>query len=658
MRLIKKNKKINSNPFVIQPGKIKDRKLEVGYKANWTEEIFETGQENKLTISKTFDLAKLPKLSLVLFLFLAVIFFRATWLQLARGDYFYHLAEGNRIRVERIESKRGIIYDQRLEPLVRNLANFLLYLVPADLPKEPSQYQPIINRISQIIENVKAEEIERMLEKIKTSSLESYQPLFVADKIPYEKAMLLYLESAQMPGVILASKVQREYNLCDYANCPASLSHLLGYTGKINEEELKKFGADYLAIDYLGKAGVENFWENELRGVYGKKQIEVDAFGKEKKIINQQPPVDGDNLVLSLNLAAQQKLEELLANSLAKLKLTKACAIVLNPENGEVIAMISLPAYNNNFFARGITNEEYQELINHPDLPLFNRCISGEYASGSTIKPVIAAAGLEEGVIDENTTFNSTGGLKVGEWFFPDWRAGGHGLTNVRQALAESVNTFFYYLGGGYGDFTGLGIDRLVKYAKLFNLGAQTGVDLIGEADGFLPSKEWKESTKGERWYIGDTYHFAIGQGDILVTPLQVANYTVAFANGGSLYRPHFTRQILDSQNKVISQIETKPTRNNFIKQNNIKIVRQGMRQTVTSGSAKILQTLPVAVAGKTGTAQWSTTKNAHAWFTGFAPYEQPEIVLTILIEEGGEGSQVAVPIAYDFFNWYFSQKR
>ena len=197
----------------------------------------------------------------------------------------------------------------------------------------------------------------------------------------------------------------------------------------------------------------------------------------------------------------------------------------------------------------------------------------------------------------------------------------------------------------------------MVRYEKLFGLDAQTGVDLLGEANGFLPSKEWKETTKGERWYIGDTYHLAIGQGDLLVTPLQVADYTAVFANGGSLYRPHLIKQVLNHQDQLIGEVENKPIRSNMVSAKNIEIVRQGLRQTITQGSAQSLQDVVVSVAGKTGTAQWSTVKPPHAWFTGFAPYDKPQIVITILIEQGGEGSAVAVPIAQEVLDWYFSRK-
>ena len=649
-RLRKKDK--IKNPFIIRQGEDEYGHLKDGYRLDWTEQVFLPASSDKATVGQNFNFNYLPKIIFVLALFMAIILARVAWLQIIKGDYYYNLAEGNRIRIARIEANRGIIYDSSNRPLVRNVANFLLYFVPADLPENEQEKRSIIERLSQILGTLSPADIENILTAVKPKSLESYQPLFVTDNIEYNKAMLLYLESDKMPGVYLSNKTKREYNLSSL-----SLSHILGYTSKINQAELDKYGSEYLPIDYIGKTGIENFWENELKGQSGKKQIEVDALGKEKKIINQLAGADGHNLVLSIDIDLQKKLEETITNALKKSKLNKACAIALDPNNGEILALVSLPSYNNNLFARGITNDEYQALVSHPDQPLFNRCTSGEYPSGSTIKPVLAAAALEEGIINENTSFISTGGLRVGEWFFPDWKAGGHGVTNVRKAIAESVNTFFYYIGGGYGDFVGLGIDRMVRYEKIFGLGKQTGIDIIGEAKGFLPTKDWKETIKGERWYVGDTYHAAIGQGDITVTPLQVANYTAVFANGGLLYRPHFIRQVLSSDDKIIRQVDHKPIKSNVVSSENIKIVREGMRQAVAAGSARSLASAPVAVAGKTGTAQWSSNKPNHAWFTGFAPYDKPQIVITILIEQGGEGSSVAVPIAREVLEWYFSNK-
>jgi penicillin-binding protein 2 len=287
---------------------------------------------------------------------------------------------------------------------------------------------------------------------------------------------------------------------------------------------------------------------------------------------------------------------------------------------------------------------------------LFSRSILGEYPSGSTVKPVLAAGALEEKVVTKDTTVNSTGGISIGKWFFPDWKAGGHGAANVTKALAWSINTYFYYIGGGFGDFKGLGLERIGKYLKLFGLGQQTGIDLTGERLGLVPDAQWKRETKNQDWFIGDTYHLSIGQGDLLVTPLQVNSYTSAIANGGKLFVPRLALSAIQPDGSKKS-FPPSVIRNIPVSQENLAIVRQGLRETITAGSAQSLNSLPVKVAGKTGTAQWSDTKPNHAWFTGFAPYDNPNFCITVLVEEGGEGSAVAVPIAKEVMQWWFTRK-
>ncbi len=692
-----------SDPFSVKEGRFKFGQLkDPSYYTDWTEQSFLSSNSQGEMVSRSFDFNKLKHFALVLIFGLIFLLFRAAWLQIFRNNYYSFLAEGNRLRAEVIEPKRGIIYSNDFRPLVRNQANFVLYFRPIDLPKNELIRDNLIRQISRILEDSSAPtgqavswavpapepstglseapsttigsvkvisdntsfyKMKEALADIKIGSLESYQPLFVVDNIDYDKAMLLALEIPSWPGVFLSSKTRREYLLPSSTTSPAileenSLAHILGYTGKINEMELKDLGSEYSLIDYIGKAGLEYSWEKELKGRAGQKNIEVDALGRQKKIINEVTAQDGYNLLLSLDLDLQQKAEEVTRSYIQKAGLKRASVIIMNPNNGEILVLVSLPAYNNNLFAKGISQADFDHFLNDPNQPLFNRAISGNFPAGSTIKPIFAAGALAEGVINENTSFLSTGGLRIGEWFFPDWKAGGHGTTNVRSAIAWSVNTFFYYIGGGYGDFKGLGLSGLVKYARLFGLGEITGVDLHGEEKGFVPTKEWKEQTKKEPWYIGDTYHFAIGQGDVLATPLQVANYTAAIANGGTLYKPHLVSKILFEDNRVVKEVEPVILRRDFISDRSLKVVREGMRQTVTSGSARSLNIIPVAVAGKTGTAQWSTKKGPHAWFTGFAPYEKPELVITILVEEGVEGSTIAVPIAKDILNWYYSRPR
>ena len=657
-----KTKKNFSDPFVIKSGKLKDGFINSAHRSPWAEDAFIADTKERERIGRSFENGKLVTAGIFVFLLLSLLLARSAWLQIVKGEYYYSAAEGNRIRVERIEPKRGVIYDRFRRPLARNRANFMLYFIPFDLPGGFEARHEIFSELGAVLDGIDPQVFEDLYNSIPAKSLEAYQPLFAADNIEYEKAMKLYLLCDNWPGVVLSSRTNRDYSVFGLKNEKSedvfyhSLSHVLGYTGKISKSELDLYGREYLPIDYIGKTGLEYFWENELKGRSGKKEIEVDALGKEKKIISVSEPEDGHNLVLSLDAMMQTRLEESLKKSLDELKLAKASAVIMDPANGEILAMVSLPAYDNNVFARGISQKEYSALSEHPDQPLFSRAVSGEYPSGSTIKPVMVAAALQEKIVSENTNFLSNGGIRIGEWFFPDWRAGGHGQTDARKAIAQSVNTYFYYLGGGYEDFRGLGIDKIIEYERLFGLGSQLGIDIAGEAGGFLPTREWKEKTKGERWYIGDTYHLSIGQGDLSVTPLQVAAYTGVFAGNGKLRRPHLVKEILTGNDEPVRTAENDPIRENFIDNYNIHVVREGMRQTVTDGSARSLQSVPVPVAGKTGTAQWSSKKNTHAWFTGFAPYDNPELVITILVEEGGEGSSTAVPIAREFLEWYFGE--
>lgn len=676
-------RKRGQDPFVIREGKFKQASLEDSfYHLDWAEESFLSGNNDKEMMRRTFDLSKLRYITGFLALFMIVILCRVFWLQVVKGEYYYSMAEGNRLKIVSVEPKRGIIYDSKQRPLVTNEANFILYLIPNDLPHNELERDNVLRRISSILDQKTASaqsqvgslelisdsssfyELKEKVDKIKINSLDAYQPLFIVDNLEYQTAMELYLEAEKIPGVFISNKIRRNYvsAATSTANMlpigESSFSHILGYTGKINDKELAKHGNEYSLIDYLGKTGIEYSYEKELKGKKGNKNIEVDALGKEKKIVSQTAPEDGHNLVLGIDYDLQKKVEDVLKTSLGKLGLKKASVVIENPKNGEILALVSWPAYDNNVFARGIKSGDYNKLLKDPSRPLFNRAISGEFPIGSTFKPVMSAAALQEKIINENTSFMSTGGLHVGQWSFPDWKAGGHGATNVKKAIAESVNTFFYYIGGGYGDFQGLGIERIVKYAAMFGLSQATGIDLPNEATGFLPSAKWKEDTKNEVWYIGDTYHASIGQGDITGTPLQVANYTAAIANGGTLYQPHVVGKILDHDNNLIEEIKPTVIRSNFIDQQNIKIVQEGMRQTVTDGSGRNLNSLPVAVAGKTGTAQWSSNHNNQAWFTGYAPYDNPELAITVLVEEGGEGSSVAVPIAKEILQYYFVDSR
>ena len=654
-------KNLNS-PFGLVSEKKRQTHLSSGHK-EWTEEVFLNEAKAEETVSHNFN----PHFGLILLriLLLAglILLARVVWLQFYRGDYYYNLAEGNRLRTERLEAKRGIIYDTHHEPLVSNMANFIAYVTPSNLPTDAGLRQAVLAQLSLILGESAITSLKEELAVIDPGSADFYQPVVISDNLTYNEVVQLTIKLHRLPGVSLATTNKRLYaNLSNWLATTSStlslnsLSLILGYTGKISPTELEKYKeSGYSPLDYIGKVSLEAYYETDLRGTNGSKQVEVDALGNEEAIISQQNPIDGRHLVLNIDARLQAKLEEIMRQHLARIGGRRAAAIVINPQNGAILAMVSQPSFDNNSFSLGIKQADYDALKNDPDTPLLNRAISGEYPSGSTIKPIIAAAALEEKIITPSTSFLSTGGLRVGQWFFPDWKAGGHGWTNVTKAIAESVNTFFYYIGGGYEDFTGLGVERLGQYLQSFGLGRPTGIDLTGETSGFVPTAEWKEQTTGEPWYIGDTYHLAIGQGYLLVTPLQVANYTTAFANGGRIYQPRVVQEILNNDGSIYEVKEPKIIAENMVSPENIETVRQAMRQTVVSGSAQSLKSLPVAVAGKTGTAQFDSRKPSHSWFTGFAPFDNPQMVLTVLVEEGGESTDSAVPIAKDFWQWYFS---
>ncbi|HDQ23008.1 MAG TPA: penicillin-binding protein 2 [Candidatus Uhrbacteria bacterium] len=588
---------------------------------------------------------KINFIAAVIALVLIVLFGRAFGLQITKGEYYESLAEKNRMREKTIVASRGLIYDKNMKPLVKNYPIFDAFVLPNELSFNQSKREEQIEQIAIAI----GEDFKNLAEILDKYPRNFKYPLAVKENIDYEEALLLKIKSEQMQGLFIEAMNRREYV---YSN---EFSHILGYIGKIADKELNE-RKGYLLTDYIGKTGLESFYEDSLRGKYGKEMVEVDVAGREKKVIYYQEVENGNNLVLSVESDVQKKAREILNKHLEKLNKKRASLIMLNPQNGEIIALVSLPDFDVNLFSRGISLEDYKRLTEDENKPLFPRAIRGEYASGSTIKPVVAAGALEEDIINERTIFLSTGGLWVFDrWFFPDWAAGGHGLTNIYRAIAWSVNTYFYIIGGGYQDFQGLGAEGLKKYYELFGLGQKTGLDLGGESAGLVPDPEWKKSVKNEDWYIGDTYHMSIGQGYLLATPLQVANFTSVFANGGKLFQPHFVKEIISNTGEV-QKIEPVIIRENFISQANINIIKKAMRQTVTLGSAQYLNNLKVEVSGKTGTAQWHSNKQPHSWFAGFAPYDAPEVVITVLVEEGGEGSAVSVPIAYDVLKWYFEE--
>lgn len=596
-------------------------------------------------IGNSFSKTRAQLLYLSIFAIFFIIIGRLVYLQGIRGSDYFALAESNRQRVIPVPAPRGLIFDTKSTPLTQNIPNFSLALIPQDLPKETTEFNRVIERVAGMV-NVPTTTIGETIaafDKYKRDSI------IIAEDIPYETALLLQIESPELPGVYVQQGSKRLYDIE-----PTSLAHILGYVGKLSPEEIDVlYPQGYSPADTVGKTGIEKSYEKALRGVFGRKRIEVNATGQTKTVLAEEASYPGAHLQLHIDDAMQEELERIMGRHLKAHSKTRAAGVVMDPENGAIRALVSLPSFNNNDFSGGINAAVYRAYTEDERNPLFHRAIAGTYPSGSTIKPALAAAGLEEGVITDTTSISSVGGIRIGRWFFPDWLPEGHGATDVRKSLAWSVNTFYYYLGGGYGDVAGLGVSRMVEYLKKFGLSSRLGIDTPGEADGFLPTPEWKEETKSEQWYIGDTYNMSIGQGDVLVTPLQMAALTSVIANGGTLYKPHVVQSLINPLTKERKDIAAEPIRSGFIDPAHVRTVQLGMRDCVLYGSCRQLSVLPIAVAGKTGTAQWSKNKDTHAWFTSFAPFEKPEIVVTILVEEGGEGARVAAPIAKEFYAWW-----
>ncbi|MFH1047712.1 MAG: penicillin-binding protein 2 [Patescibacteria group bacterium] len=575
---------------------------------------------------------------------LGAVAVRAAQIQVVDGARYAELAESNRSRIEWVPAERGVMFDRTGRPIVGNAPRFTVTVTPADLPHDDVERRQALGRISDLL-GVNPRDVEERLADYDTHSVTAIP---IAENVSHEQAILTDIMSARWPAIQLVKGVQRQYY---YSESVSSLSHVVGYEGSVHKEDLEN--SDYLRTDRIGRTGLERSYESLMRGIYGRRRIEVDALGSRKTVIAEETGEAGQSLRLSIDLDLQKKAQAALQAGLDKVKRTRGSVVAIRPGTGEVLALVSLPAFDNNLFARGISSAEYTSLLEDEDNPLFPRAIGASLPSGSTFKLVVATAALAEKIVTPRTSFMSTGGISIGAWFFPDWKGGGHGLTNLYKAISESVNTYFYIIGGGYEGQVGLGVTRMMEYAKRFGFGAKTGIDIPGEGEGFLPSKEWKETVKGERWYDGDTYHLAIGQGDLLVTPLQIAVMTTVFANGGQLIKPHLVNAVVSADGTVSDQpIEV--VTEQVVEAEYLQEVRQGMRDAVLYGSARQLSLLPVSAGAKTGTAQWSSAADTHAWFTSFAPFENPDIVLTVMVEEGGEGSATAAPIAREILEYYF----
>jgi penicillin-binding protein 2 len=576
-------------------------------------------------------------------------------LQIIQGDEFKHRAEINALREVDVPAARGLIYDRNGALLVQNEAQFAAAITPGDLPE---QGELAVYRMVSDVTGVPVEEIEQAIaEGIERQG--DFNPVIIEERLDREKALVLMELTPHAPGLSVLVKPSRQYL------SGSLLSHVLGYIGPISAEEFAELAdAGYSPQDIIGKSGVELSYEEILRGKAGKRLIEVDAAGRELSVISERQPIDGSNLVLTIDLELQREVAKILEEYAGESDV--AAAAVMDVKTGELLAMASYPSFDNNVFSGPLSDGELAALLESPGKPLVNHAIADRYPPGSTFKTIVGSAALQEGIASPQTTIVSREYITIENefdpnvlYFYPDWAP--LGPLDFYGGLAMSSNVYFYYLAGGYPDenFRGLGEERVAAYARAFGLGSPSGIDLPGESAGLVPDATWKTENLSEPWTLGDTYNFGIGQGYVAATPLQVLTAVAAMANGGELVTPHVIKGLRDSFGNLLEETPAEQRGDVPVDPAYLEIVRAGMRQSVTDGVARNAAVRNVNVAGKTGTAEFGPqladgSYETHGWFVGFAPYEDPEIAVVVFLERGGGGDD-ASPAASKILDYYFN---
>jgi penicillin-binding protein 2 len=576
-----------------------------------------------------------------------VLLLRLWFLQLIRGETYRNLSENNRIRLEDVASTRGIIYDRHGRILVDNRPAFKLAIVPEDI----DDFQKTLNHLSEILEV----EQTQFMEKVQSAPKGvPFRPIVLSRDMTRDQVAAVETQRYYLPGVMVQIEPRRSYER------PSFAAHLIGYLGEIEEAQLKdRRERGYKLGDYLGKYGVELEWEGELKGQRGGRQVEADAAGRQLRILGEVPPQPGHNLVLTLDTRLQLRAEHALQGKTGAI-------IALDPNNGDILALVSSPAFDQNQFVRGFSPSEWEAIVDNPQHPLENKAIQGQYPLGSTFKPVVLAAALEEGVIEPETLMSCYGEYRLGNHVYRCWKKRGHGQLTLHQALVQSCDIYFYQLGQK------LGVDRMAKYARLFGLGNKTLVRLNNEARGLVPTSQWKLRRFGVRWQKGEDLVTAIGQGFLLATPIQAAALYGAIANGSEFARPRVVLRVEDANGGLINEVDPEITRKLTLKPSTIAFLREALEGVVheQSGTGRAAQIRGIRVAGKTGTAQVVRMPEEeqdesqvphefrdHAWFVCFAPAEAPEIVVAVLVEHGGHGGSAAAPLARQVMEEYFKNR-
>ena len=603
-------------------------------------------------INKQDGAPELRRRARLLYVLLAIAFLgltsRLVFLQLIQGERYTYLSENNRIRIKRVPGTRGMIFDRQGQLLVDSRPSFDLIFVPED-SENPEMTLRLLARYLQRDES----ELLKTFEENKSRA--AFDELVIGRDIDWSAVVAVETHQIDLPGVTLRTRPRRSY-----ADGPMA-AHVLGYLSEINQKQLKILkDQGYVIGDEIGQYGLERRWEELLRGQSGGQQVEVDALGRRVRVLHEVTDVPGYTVHLTLDRQLQETAYE-------ALKGKEGTIVALDVHSGAILALASTPAFDPNTFARGIKAEEWSGLIKDQLRPLANRAIQGQYPPGSTFKIIMSIAGLEEGVIQPESFIQDPGFYTFGNRSFRDWKKGGHGAVNLHRAIVESCDTYFYQLGPK------LGIDRIAKWARAFGLGEKTGVTLDDEKSGTIPDTEWKRKRYRQPWFPGETVSVAIGQGYVTVTPLQLANMMAAVANGGKLYRPYLVNKVESVDGATVREYGPELIRTIELKEDTLKRVRGALADVVNGpgGTGGAARSQMITIAGKTGTAQVVEMKGGyvkteqltyfnrdHAWFVSYAPVDNPQIAIAVLVEHGGHGGDAAAPMAKKVFEKFIEMQK
>jgi penicillin-binding protein 2 len=571
---------------------------------------------------------------------------RLWYLQVERGPEMRSLSEHNRIRLVRVPAARGVVYDRHGEILVDNRPSYDVIFVPEDARDR----KRVLGDLAALL----GEQAPTLQQTARAPTKRPpYEGIVLRRDVDWHEVVALETHQLDLPGVSLQVGPRRYYPFGPLA------AHLLGYVGEVSDRELENGAAGYRPGDLIGKSGLEKAWDGDLKGIAGGEQVEVDALGRRVRVLERVPDLPGNTLTLTLDRDLQDVAERALGAA-------DGAIVALDPRNGEILVMVSKPAYDPNVFARGIRRDEWRALVQDPKHPLNNRAVQGQYPPGSTFKIAVAAGALEQGVVTPFTGVSCAGGIPFGNHFFRCWKKGGHGGVNLHAAVVQSCDVFFYQVGQR------LGVDGIAEYARRLGLGQLSGVPLEHEKTGIIPDTQWKRRRFNQPWFSGETLSVAIGQGYVTATPMQMANLAAMIANGGTRYRPHYVKRVEGPDGALRVEVAPEVMGEAKLKTSTLGQLRAAMRDVVMteSGTGKKARVLGVEVAGKTGTSQvvklaadrersnrGARATRDHAWFMAFAPVEAPEIAIACIAEHaGGGGGAVAAPIVQQVLHHYFSR--